>query len=1365
MQQEFDRTRDPLTGEVPRERLLDALNVIREQQANKRHYKAAISGITWNERGPKNVGGRLRSLLFDANDASGKTAFAASVSGGLWKTTDLFAAQVEWTPVNDLFDNLSICALAQDPSDPDILYFGTGEGYFNVDAVRGNGIWKSTDGGESWSQLSATNSWHFDNVTKLIVDQDGNLVAGTRSRYINYGGVFRSTDGGSSFTNVLERYTASGGTEYDRCADVELSADGKTWYAAMGIFSTDGIYKSIDSAKTWSLIYDADSASEQRIELVCAPSDSNYIYALVQGSSYGIKKIMKSTNAGASWSTCTTISWQDQCSSSSTDFTRDQAWYNLIGVVDPNDASTLVVGGINMFRTTNSGSSWTQLSSWVGCGGYSEVHSDHHVLVYKPGDSDTLINGNDGGIYLTEDVSASPPVWKMTNDDFNVTQFYAGAMHPDAGSHYFLTGAQDNGSQRFMYSGVNYTDEVTGGDGAFCHIDQDQPSIQLTAYTNNNIRISTDGFVTYTSYSSSVGNFINASDYDDDNNILYSGSNANQLYRWSNVGGSLSSSNLTLSNLNGYQVSAVTVSSHDPTSVYVGTEDGRVVKVSNANGSFSDANISTGLPTSVTVSCIAEDPRDADHLLVTYSNYGATSVYETTNQGTSWSSVEGDLPDMPVRWALFSPWGSDSALLATETGVWSTTNLNGGSTSWEASNSGMSNVRTDMLVYRPSDSMVMAVTHGRGVYTTTFFSNRIEALFGSDRTIIYEGDVVDFFDDSYGATSWKWDFNNDGIYESTEQNPSFAFGEGGYYSVTLVINNSDTLTNSDFIQVIPNQGTPYTTSDGGDMESNPWHFGGRIISGGRQLWERGAPSNSFDGSDYNGSYAWVTDLDDDMTDTDMDCELLSPNFNFTASGTYTLSFLKSMEYQFSNGPFAARVEYSTNRGKTWTLLGSDNSGGTGWYNRGPNSAGQLSYQVFGDLTGWTGTYSKSTSSHDVSFLSGNQNVCFRIRFKVSNAFSNGYSRDGFLVDDFAISGPDNDSLTSAGIETEVSSRSFDLGPYDSAHLYSSNGKIMASIWNLSSHDFGETVVQIDAAGTSAQNFDTNTVASRQIFSKTLKITPTTNNGSASVKITTYYSSSELAGWKSATGRFAKDILQVKTTNAVGSSTVAQSVHPDSWSVDSAYNGSDVCISGTYSNGFSGVGAGSGGAGDGNSPLPVSLISFKGIRSASETKLFWTTASEINNDVFEIQRANPNGEFRTIGHVRGMGTSNNLNHYQYTDRDAVLSLPHILCYRLKQVDFDGTFTWSSIICLDPEEGLNVNIGPNPTTDLLRINISDDLRQKEFLVHLVDQHGRVRQEWETSGQFSASLSNLPSGTYFIHISDTSGRSILVRRIVKL
>ncbi len=131
-----------------------------------------------------------------------------------------------------------------------------------------------------------------------------------------------------------------------------------------------------------------------------------------------IKKIMKSTDGGSTWTSCTTISWNDQCSSASTDFTRNQAWYNLASVVDPDDEDILYVGGINLFRTDNGGTSWSQLSSWVGCGGYSEVHSDHHILVFAPGSSDTLINGNDGGVYITENSQASPPTWTMINNGF-----------------------------------------------------------------------------------------------------------------------------------------------------------------------------------------------------------------------------------------------------------------------------------------------------------------------------------------------------------------------------------------------------------------------------------------------------------------------------------------------------------------------------------------------------------------------------------------------------------------------------------------------------------------------------------------------------------------------------------------------------------------------------------------------------------------------------------------------------------------------------------------------------------------------------------------------------------------------------------
>lgn len=1358
MEQEFHRTKDLLLNRVPRERLMEAYEVIFEQE--RRQGKAAISGITWEERGPNNVGGRTRVIMFDANDATNRTVWAGSVSGGLFKTTDIFASEVEWEPVNDFFGNMAVTALAQDPTDPDIMYFGTGEGYFNADAVRGDGIWKSTDGGDSWSQLASTTGNDFDYINKIIVDGDGNVIVGTRGSYTNTGGVLRSTDKGTSFTQVLERYTATSGAEYDWCADVELAADSSTFYASFGIFSTDGIFKSTDSAKTWSQVYDANANNEQRIDLVCAPSNSDYVYALVQGSGYGIGKIMKTTNGGSSWSTCTTISWLDQCSSSSSDFTRSQAWYNLASVVDPDDEDVLYVGGINLFRTTDGGSNWSQLSSWVGCGGYSEVHSDHHVLLFYPGSSDTMLNGNDGGIYITENAQASPPTWEMINSGFNVTQFYAGAIHPEALNPYFLTGSQDNGSQRFQDAGVNSTDEVTGGDGGFCHIDQENPDTQLTAYTYNNIRISTDGFTSYSSYSSSKGNFINASDYDSDNKILYAGSDAGYLYRWSNIGGTPSATNISISAMNSSQASAILVSPSTPTTVYVGTEGGRVVKVTSANSSPSGSNISTSLP-SGTVSCIAEDPFDASHLLVTYSNYGLTSVYETTNGGTSWSSVEGNLPDMPIRWALFSPWGGDSALLATELGVWSTTDLNGGSTNWAATNTGLANCRVDMLQYRDSDSLIVAATHGRGLYTTKFFSERVIADFGFDPVVAYEGDEVQFYDDSYGATSWSWDFDNDGNAESTSQNPTFTFGEGGNYTVKLTINGTDSTTKS--IHVLPKLGIPYTTSDGGDMESNEWHFAGIVVSGADQLWERGTPSNSFNSSDYNGSNAWVTDLDGDMYDADVECALLTPSFNFLESGTYTLSFVKSMEVQFCNGPLAAVVEYSTDGGYTWNLLGTDQTG-TNWYNRGPNSSCQISTYIFDHEMGFVGNWSKETTSHDVSSLAGNSDVRFRFLYEVSDNFSNGYARDGLLIDDFAISGPSNDPVPGAGIETTAVSRVQNLGSQDSAHFYSSNGKLIASIWNLSTHDFGATTVEIDATGTGASDFDNNTAANQKIFNKTIKITPTSNNTNASVQIAMYFTADELSGWKSASGIGASEVQLFKTTNAIGSSTAAQGTYPTTTTIDSTYaDGNNLCVISTFTNGFSGVGAGGGGGGSGPGPLPVELISFTGNREEKSVVLKWETAAELNNDRFEVLRSQNSGDFIAIGQVKGVGTSSERQTYSFTDFN--ITKNDYVCYQLRQVDFDGTRDYSNVVCFEAiERQLDVEIGPNPVRDELVIKLNPWLSD-QYTIELIGIDGKTIDNYPVRllEETVLDIRSLRTGAYFATIR--RGTEIIhVEKIIK-
>ncbi len=153
--------------------------------------------------------------------------------------------------------------------------------------------------------------------------------------------------------------------------------------------------------------------------------------------------------------------------------------------------------------------------------------------------------------------------------------------------------------------------------------------------------------------------------------------------------------------------------------VYFGLSNGSVVRVDNANTgtSLTGTVIRTGAGS---VSCIAIDPANEDHMLVTYSSYSVTSIYESLNAtqaSPTWTAVEGNLPDMPVRWAMFDPRNSDWALIATDLGVWSTDNLNGASTDWAPTNTSLANVRVDMLQYRSSDRTIAAATHGRGLFT------------------------------------------------------------------------------------------------------------------------------------------------------------------------------------------------------------------------------------------------------------------------------------------------------------------------------------------------------------------------------------------------------------------------------------------------------------------------------------------------------------------------------------------------------------------------------------------------------------------------------------------------------------------------
>lgn len=772
MKQEFLMTVDPALGYVPKERLITALKYQKRLMAAR---EQGLDAITWQERGPINIAGRTRAILIDAKDATGNTVFAASVSGGIWKTSNFKSTNPTWTPVNQSMGNLAVCALAQNPVHPDTLYAGTGEGWFNNDAVRGNGIWKSIDGGATWNQIPATDSantsHNFDFIQDLAITSNDILFAtGRPSVYCNVGGVLRTRNGGLSWSQpigTLDLNTAPAGKECDSAynffgADLEVASNGDV-YATTG-FINDGeitdlgrIWRSratnganVGVFGTWLNI--TPPGTWQRIELAVAPSNPAIIYALLEGSGNGIGTIKKSVDTGATWTDLALPVWCNQ-GSNSNDFTNGQAFYDLIVQVDPNNPNTVIIGGIDLFKSTDGGTTWNQITQWArNCANLPVVHPDQHNITFLS--SSELIAANDGGIYFSSDGGTS---WATTtqfnlnganlttisqkNIGYNVTQLYACDIHPTQ-TNYFLVGSQDNGSLVFDSPGLNSVVEASvGGDGGFCHIDQTDGNVQILSYVYNNYYYSRNGGASFIRRDfNHSGFFINPSDYDDGKKVLYTSSGPGQLGMVSNLAsGTPSFSNQTITQLGIRKISALKV---DPTvsgggTVWIAGYDStgslrpNVLKITNANTTATAAT-STQLisaPQGSFISSIDVDPGNANHVLVTLSNFGVVSVYESTNGGTSFSSIEGNLPDMPVRWGMFVPANASvggtsggGILLATETGVWFTLTPAGTNTLWTPQNTGLPNIRTDMLRYRASDNLLAVATHGRGLFTTSLTS-------------------------------------------------------------------------------------------------------------------------------------------------------------------------------------------------------------------------------------------------------------------------------------------------------------------------------------------------------------------------------------------------------------------------------------------------------------------------------------------------------------------------------------------------------------------------------------------------------------------------------------------------------------------
>ncbi len=738
LHQEFMMTQDPQLGIVPRERL-DAARVQLDMLSATR-----IAALGWQERGPNNVGGRTRAILVDKNDATGNTVFAGSVGGGLFKTTNFTSATPTWAPVNDFLPNLAITAIVQDQVNPNNIYAGTGEGWFNIDAIVGRGIYKSTDGGATWNALPSTivttpAVTTFEYVQDLAIDNNGNIYASLRNLTSSSRGIQRSTDGGTTWTQVLgaplNNPTTGQPFGTGRAADLEVASNGDV-YASLGLVGAAFTNRSVvmkssfaangantGALGTWVDITPVTPTVTQRTEIVLAPSDAQRVYLLMQDSATTqVLNVLRSSDGGATWTTLTAPAALNNGAAS-------QTWYNLIGAVDPNNANIIVVGGLNLARSVDGGDSWTTITS------SGTVHVDHHALQFIG--STRLVNGNDGGIYYSENINVATPSFANKNNGYNVTQYYACDHHPTS-VDFFLAGAQDNGTQRFNGPGINSTSNASGGDGGFCHIDQTDGLLQVTAFTGNNYTRSLNGGASFSSLAgfgvnNNRGQFINPTDMDDAGKILYCGDNAGRYYFITGLNATPTGNIATVAAMSSRELTAVKVDPSSANTIYVGGSFGglvpQVYKITSSNTTVPTvvSSASIGTIANAAISSIDINPANPNHLIVTLSNFGVTSVFESTNGGASFASIEGNLPDMPVRWAIFAPanaqlngatGGNGGILLGTELGVWTTSAIAGASTQWIPNNTGLANVRVDMLKYRPSDNLVVAATHGRGLYTT-----------------------------------------------------------------------------------------------------------------------------------------------------------------------------------------------------------------------------------------------------------------------------------------------------------------------------------------------------------------------------------------------------------------------------------------------------------------------------------------------------------------------------------------------------------------------------------------------------------------------------------------------------------------------
>lgn len=940
-------------------------------QNNNQNRNTTVDESNWTSIGPTdflnrptstaNIG-RVNVVIQDPNNTN--IFYAGAPAGGIWKSTD---AGLTWVPLIDHLPQIGVSAIAIDYNDSNTIYIGTGDDDAS-DSIT-IGIWKSTDGGITWSETGINASNTPQEITDIYIHPTNSNMLWTATS----SGVFKTTDAGQNWSNVRA----------GNFRDLKIKPnDPNTIYAV----TSSRFYKSTNAGDSFSQISNGLPNSSGRLVIDVTPANPNYVYVVSANTGNGYQGIYRSTDSGSTFT---------QRANTTDIFESNQAWYDLAVAASDTNAEEIYVGVLNVWKSSNGGDSFTKLNNWfIHDAAYT--HADIHFLRFY---NNELYVGSDGGFFKSNDGGTT---FTDYTEGMEISQFYRIDVSMQTSTK-IVGGTQDNGGFGYFNQWNNYH----GGDGMEGVIDPNNDNLyygfmqfgQNLFVSNDSGQSGSNGFA-----GPENGNWITPLAINSDSEV-YGGYSS--LYQFNGSGWNAISPSF------GTDIDRLEIDDINPDNIFVAINN-QLHKSTDRGQTFS---VVESFPNNIT--SIEINNNDSNIVYVTVSGAGS-DIYRSTDGGQNFSTITGTLPNV-TKFVIKHRKDDilNTLYIGTHVGVFF---YNDNTADWESFDNNLPNVAVRDLAINIPDETIVAGTYGRGIWTSPLAPTQLATddvrlvnvnnpvsqalncgVFTPQIEVKNNGlNAITSIDINYnidgGANQsmvWNGTLNSE---ESTVIDlPELNLTRGQHnLAISLSIpndaflnnNNSDVsffVNDAGVAQVINTFETPEQELITSNNDNSP------------SLWEMGAPTGTVLNSTQSGTQVYGTNLDGEYTDQTI-AYLYSQCYNLDAITNPILKMHLAFEIEQDWDLFY--VQYSTNLGNTWSLLGTAND--PNWYNSDRIAGDGVANNCFNCVGGqWTGTNATMQEySYDLAALTNENSVIFRMVFHSDQSVT----EEGVILDNFYVDG-------------------------------------------------------------------------------------------------------------------------------------------------------------------------------------------------------------------------------------------------------------------------------------------------------------------------------------------------------------------------